>query len=146
MWPFIISLSGIAVGMLLAWLVPEELEIGKKYFFFAQQALLAVMIFVSFYFLRDLSLSWQKDLLLLLPLLLSGVLFLLNFYFNAHSLSFFTKTLFSLLPYIFFAFVYFQHFSSISVFPVTIAIILFLYGFPTGTLLWMHWNETKMNN
>ena len=143
MWQFIISFAGLVVGMFLAWLVPEELEAGKKYFYLVQQGLLFSLLAVSFFFLRS------ADFIFLLPLFFGVVLFFLNFYRGGNKekpnifFPWIHSVLHSLLPYFIFAIPYFQN--SLSAFRLIIASLLFLYGLPTGTLLWDRLEYIKRN-
>lgn len=103
------SLSGIAVGVGLSYLAQEELAVGKKYFTFLTIAIFVILSFVIAYY------SW---IFIFLAILLRVLDFIKP-----------NKYMF-LLHYLFFLAGYF--FSGKQ--PL-IAVILFLYGLPVGTLL-----------
>jgi len=127
MWPFIISLTGLFAGMLLAWLVPEELESGKKFFRWAQVVLIFLLFVAGTFF-------WRAGVLtLLLSFLLALVFIVVVMRKNMEWLS--------LAVYALFAIPYFQN--PVNDFRLILSSLLFLYGLPTGTLLWQEWKKIK---
>lgn len=120
MFKLIFALSGILLGLLLAYIAPEELKQGQKYFRILEKILFFGLVLTSLFFL------WQESLILTISLLFIGViLFIVKLKF---------KTVFLEIPvYILFAVPYFLY--NIPTFRLLIATLLFLYGFPLGLLL-----------
>ena len=109
----LISFSGLLIGMLLAFTAKEELEPGKKYFLLLQKlTLLLVLIFLLNFFNINLYLR-----------ITTYVLFILLMAINIKS-----QIIYPAL-----AVVFFLSLKDINLF-ITNSILIFLYGFPTGSL------------
>ena len=109
----IISFLGILIGMLLAFTAKEELESGKKYFLLLQKlTLLLILIFLLNFFNINLYLR-----------ITIYVLFLALMTFNIKS-----QIIYPIL-----AVVFFLSSKNPGLF-ITNSILIFLYGFPTGSL------------
>ena len=115
------SLTGIIFGLILAFIAPEELKIGKKYFL-----LLKRIIFVLIFFLINYYLYLAENYYLLIPFtILAVVLFIIGFVQK--------KPIYELFNYLNFVVPYF--FVTDNQFKLLLATLIFLYGLPTGTLL-----------
>ena len=115
------SLTGIIFGLILAFIAPEELKIGKKYFL-----LLKRIIFVLIFFLINYYLYLAENYYLLIPFtILAVVLFIIGFVQK--------KPIYELFNYLIFVVPYF--FVTDNQFKLLLATLIFLYGLPTGTLL-----------
>jgi len=109
----LISFSGLLIGMLLAFTAKEELEPGKKYFLLLQKlTLLLVLIFLLNFFNINLYLR-----------ITTYILFILLMAINIKS-----QIIYPAL-----AVVFFLSLKDINLF-ITNSILIFLYGFPTGSL------------
>ncbi len=112
----LLSLSGLLGGLLLSYLAREELAAGKRYFVISYRILFILLSLVIAYFIISSSLS-----------IYIAVLFL----FLAKIFDFKKPyRLHFLVQYLFFLTGYF-----VAGKQIIIAVILFLYGLPVGTLL-----------
>jgi hypothetical protein len=109
----LISFSGLLVGMLLAFTAKEELDPGKKYFILLQKLiLLLILIFLLNFFNINLYLR-----------IIIYILFIFLITINIKS-----QIIYPIL-----AVVFFLSSNDINLF-ITNSILIFLYGFPTGSL------------
>ena len=117
----IISLMGILGGIILGFIAPEELRLGKKYFVFAKFSLFIVLFLMINYFL------YKSDQLIVLSIfsILAVVLFVLNIAIK--------KRFIELFNYIIFVVPYF--FLKTETNQLILASALFIYGLVAGTLL-----------
>ncbi len=120
-----LSLAGILCGVALSYIAPEELAVGKKYFTWLKRVLWIILLGITGY-----SFISNYTLLTIGTVLFVGLLVLdfikENKYFYA-------------LNYILLIATYFLLSSNQLLF----ASIMFLYGFPVGTLLRMELNQIK---
>ena len=117
----LLSLSGLLGGLLLSYLAREELAVGKRYFVISYRILFILLSLVVAYFITSSSLSIYIAMLFLF---LAIILLILDFK-KSYRLQF-------LVQYLFFLTGYF-----VAGKQIIIAVILFLYGLPVGTLLRM---------
>ncbi len=110
----IISFCGLFVGIALAYIAPEEIRPGEKYFIAIQNLVLTTTILVFVYYITPN---------LLLTVLISILTFLFLFY---RKLS--TKAI-----YLFLGILFFFSSKNQSIFLLE-STLIFFYGFPTGTL------------
>ena len=127
----LLSLSGLLGGLLLSYLAREELAEGKRYFVWSYRILfillsLVVAYFISFPSFSDSSSSSSSLSFSIATIFLFLATFLLIFDLKKSYLVLF------LFQYLFFLTGYF-----IAGKQIVIAVILFLYGLPVGTLLRM---------
>lgn len=109
----VISFSGLLVGMILAFTAKEELEPGKKYFMLLQKIiLLLIFVFLLNFFNVNLYLR-----------IISYILFIFLMAFNIKS-----QRIYPVLGVVFFL-----SSKDINLF-ITNSILIFFYGFPTGSL------------
>lgn len=109
----VISFSGLLVGMILAFTAKEELEPGKKYFMLLQKIiLLLIFVFLLNFFNVNLYLR-----------IISYILFIFLMAFNIKS-----QRIYPALGVVFFL-----SSKDINLF-ITNSILIFFYGFPTGSL------------
>lgn len=115
----LISLGGVLVGMLLSHIAKEELAVGKKYFIILYRIIFVLLSIIVAYFLYSLSskgsIIFSFFAIVLLAMDLKKTF---SYAFYAH--------------YLFFLAGYF-----LSGKPLIVAVALFLYGLPVGTLLRM---------
>ncbi|MEK6969152.1 MAG: hypothetical protein AABW48_01865 [Nanoarchaeota archaeon] len=122
----LVSLTGLLFGIILSFIAPEELTSGKKYFMLFKQSLFVIISgIIIFSFLQS-----RQFYLVLLFALSAAALFFLDLklkkkkyrrYYVLHYFLF-------LLPY------FLNHNVS---FRLILISLIFLYGFPLGTLLKM---------
>lgn len=113
----IIALLGLVCGILLTYSNKEELKPGKKYFLIAKKILAVIIAIISITYLPETAIIATVALILVFTL------------FVKHRFGFIvTYVLFVLL-------LFFSH--NVEKVFVTNAAIIFLFGIPTGTLLWM---------
>ena len=127
----LLSLSGLLGGLLLSYLAREELAVGKRYFVISYRILfillsLVVAYFISFPSFSDSSSSSSSLSFSIATIFLFLATFLLIFDLKKSYLVLF------LFQYLFFLTGYF-----VAGKQIIIAVILFLYGLPVGTLLRM---------
>ena len=113
------SLTGILFGLILSFIAPEELTPGKKYFILLRRSLFVLATLLILFTFRN------NLYLVLIFLALSAALLALDMK---------VKNIFvSFLPYVLYLPAFFlllePHFRMVLV------ILVFLYGFPLGTLL-----------
>ncbi len=124
----LLSLSGLLGGMLLSYLAREELAEGKRYFVMSYRILFILLSLVVAYFISSSSSSSSSSFLtfsiVIIFLFLAIILLLLDLKKSY-------RVLF-LVQYLFFLTGYF-----VAGKQIIIAVILFLYGLPVGTLLQM---------
>lgn len=116
-----ISLSGLLAGIALSRIAPEEFHQGKKYFVLFQQILFAAISLAIFFWL------YQNSRFFLIP---AAAVILTALFFVDLKIK---KNISYLLHYIFFLMAYFMLPDA-----TLVAALLFLYGFPVGTLLIKH--------
>lgn len=110
---------GLIIGIILAYIAPEELKAGKKYFILLQNILLALILFLLLFFYKFNS-RWS--------LVISLVLFLsLYFYLNKNQKI-------KYIDYAFLGIVFYLSSKNINLFLLESSLI-FIYGLPTGSLL-----------
>ena len=115
------SLSGIVFGLALTYIAPEEIQPGKKYFIFLKRIL---FVLISGTIIYSFAVSINVPLLLLsLAFLLP--LFMVDFKIKRKEAYW--------LHYLFFVIAYF--FISEVQLKIILASLIFLYGFPVGSLL-----------
>lgn len=106
------------MGIILAYIAKEELKIGKKYFILLQKVILTLIpSFFLFYLLKE------NISLLILSILMFSILI------NSYNQKIKTYYIYPVLALIF----YFSS-KNIDLFKIQ-AFLIFLYGFPTGSLL-----------
>ncbi len=129
--PFIVSLAGLALGYLFAFLAPEEVKPGEKYFRWLKRALLLVFVVVMGYgFFRE-GMMIYLVVFTAVGLAVGGLdLFKLKKLPGSGGTS---ESLVVLGSYAFFAVAYFLT-AEFSV-RLLLASLIFLYGLPAGTLL-----------
>ena len=109
------AFSGLFIGMLLGYITKEELKPGKKYFIWMQNIILILAaIFVLYSFQLHIILSILIGLILTLALI----------YFKPKAI----------IGYIILAILILLIIEDINFFILT-ASLIFLYGFPTGSLI-----------
>jgi len=119
----VISYLGLGAGIALALVAKEEIEPGKKYFKILQNYLVAAIVLITIYFLELPWLPW---------IFFIGITVLIFKFNNKRKKSF---LIYLLLAVIFWMSV--QKYSSFRIdvlFPI-VSSLIFLLGFPTGTLL-----------
>lgn len=115
----LISLTGILFGLILARIAPEELRPGKKYFSFLKRVIFVVIFFFGSYHLLE-------KLFVLIPfLILMVIIFVIGLYSRNSYLEIINYSLF-VVPYFFL---------TEPTAHLLLASLIFLYGFPTGTLM-----------
>tara|TARA_Y100000310_G_C20152215_1_gene565301 strand:- start:23 stop:382 length:360 start_codon:yes stop_codon:yes gene_type:complete len=114
MLELIFALTGIVFGIILANIAPEEILPGEKYFLWLKRIIFIGLLITMIYY------SFNELLFLMIPLLMILV-FALNLKFEN---DYFELGYYSL-------FIVFYLLTT----PVILAILIFLYGLPTGTLL-----------
>ncbi|MBN2422651.1 hypothetical protein JXB41_05460 [Candidatus Woesearchaeota archaeon] len=116
----LLGFSGLIIGIILTYFTKEELPTGEKYFKILQSFLVIVILFTFFYYLNlDLYLT------LLLFILSIIILKIIVLKFNIKNPS--------KIIYILFGFVFYLSGKTQG---VNIAVsLIFLYGFPTGSLV-----------
>jgi len=120
---FIISYLGIGVGIALSYIAKEELKAGKKYFILMQDIIFAIIVgvlMISFYF------YWYWTV----PVVLA--MFWLSYKFEKQFGPSKSTWFYPLLGILFFASSFKQTCFLIN------SSLIFIYGFPTGSLLFNH--------
>lgn len=118
----VISLTGILCGIALSYISPEELVPGKKYFLLVKRIIHLMFILLIGYLAYS-----EKNYWLLIPLILA--LSLLIMQFKLEKINYYSES----ANYLIFISPYF--FISQNNFQLLLAVLIFLYGLPTGTLL-----------
>ncbi len=112
----VITYLGLAAGIILSYIAKEEIMIGRKYLKLLQKILLSLVVLFVFYFL---------NINIILVIIISVViLLLLLFIKNIHQ-----QYMYALLGLF-----YWISSKNINAF-IIISSLIFLYGFPTGSLL-----------
>ena len=118
---FTISLLGVLLGLALSYIAPEELDEGKKYLLWLKKGLfIIIFLVVNYYFFMN-----DKLTLLIIFNVLAVILFVIEW--NRFKISL------EISNYIFLAIAYFLH--TEQNFNLILASLIFLYGFPLGSLL-----------
>ena len=112
----IFGLTGIIFGIILAYIAPEEVHPGKKYFLWVKRLLLLFIIL----FIINSILVIKNYLLFFIPLVLL-ILFLIKLKLK--------KNVVEIGVYLIFVLAFITLPQSL------LAVLIFLYGLPTGTLL-----------
>jgi len=113
----LISFFGLGVGIALAFIAPEEMKDGKKYFIHLQNVLLTLMFFAVLAF---------DNISIFLISLFSVIFFIFVYYLNRDSSI-------RYLDYAALGVLFFFSSSNLSLFLLNSALI-FLYGMPSGSL------------
>ena len=120
--PLLISLLGLPAGILLAYMTKEELVKGKKYFLILRYSFYSIIgITTLIFFLQDKLFLRLFLFIILASVIISVELITKNKYFQNFS-------------YILFFITYFLN--SNEIFQVIFASLIFIYGLPTGTLIY----------
>ena len=117
----LIVFFGLIIGIILAYIAPEELKDGKKYFIFLQNFLLLLILFFLLYLYK-----FNLALNILISL---ALFFLLYFYLNNKK-----HQKIKYIDYAFLGIIFYLSAKNTSLFLVQSALI-FIYGFPAGSLL-----------
>lgn len=126
----LLSLTGIVIGVILAKIAAEELKLGDKYFEIIRRALFVILFLViNYYFLME-----KMIVHLIIFALLMILLFAANLFFVSHRKV--KKQYLEAANYLVFIIPYLL--IGDSAFQLLIVSLIFLYGFPVGTLLAMH--------
>lgn len=112
----VLSFSGIAVGVFLRRIIPEEMEPGRKWFGYLQRSCFVFLGIVGGYIL------YENILLLISFVLICGLWFFLKDRFQYGEIG----------SYIVFFLPFTISFTKVT---VLFASLLFIYGLPTGTLM-----------
>ena len=116
MLELIFSLTGVIFGIILANIAPEEILPGKKYFLWLKRILLfSIFLFIGY------NIFLVEKYLLLILLLLLLILFILELKLESNYYEIGYYFIF-ILAYVFLS-------------STILAVLIFLYGLPTGTLL-----------
>ena len=126
----IITYLGLGCGIGLAYIAKEELNDGRKYFILSQNIILPLIIFSFLYFLK---VSLIIDITLLI------ISFICLYYFNNLKNDNFKKNFYYI--YLILGIIFFISSKNNNFFIVESSLI-FLYGFPTGSLI----IDVKKNN
>ena len=126
----IITYFGLGCGIGLAYIAKEELNDGRKYFILSQNIILPLIIFSFLYFLK---VSLIIDITLLI------ISFICLYYFNNLKNDNFKKNFYYI--YLILGIIFFISSKNNNFFIVESSLI-FLYGFPTGSLI----IDVKKNN
>lgn len=123
MIPFLVSLTGFLFGLSLAFIAPEELKSGEKYFLLFKEALFCfIIVFSSFSFV--VSRNYYLCIIILSYLAL--------YFLLIRRRSFFLAEIFN---YSFFAALYLIFLFSPAPYLILLPSLVFLYGLPSGTLV-----------
>lgn len=123
-----LSLAGVLCGVALSYIAPEELAVGKKYFTWLKKVLWVILLGIMGYSLFLI----QNYILLTIGVILFVGLLVLDF-MKENKYNY-------LLNYALLIATYFLLPSNQLLF----ASVMFLYGFPVGTLLRMELNQIKL--
>jgi hypothetical protein len=109
---------GIFCGVILGRIAKEELKPGKKYLIFLQYAIIAVMLVLMVYF------RFNVDIVFLFVAALFFVIYRTRFKKQ-------------IMPeiYVLFALIFSN---AVNGFFISVSALIFLYGFPTGSLLYLN--------
>ena len=117
MFSLILSLLGIVGGIALAFIAPEELQDGHRYFIWLKRSLLLIIIGISAFYLR------QQQVMLMMIMVIGIIVVILNLSISWKALE--------IINYVFFGIIYFSDKNMESL----LAAAVFLYGLPLGSLL-----------
>ena len=126
----IITYLGLGCGIGLAYIAKEELNDGRKYFILSQNIILPLIIFSFLYFLK---------VNLIIDITVSIISFICLYYFNNLKNDNFKKNFYYI--YLILGIIFFISSKNNNFFIVESSLI-FLYGFPTGSLI----IDVKKNN
>lgn len=112
---FAVVISGFALGIILAKIAKEELKQGKKYFILFQTALISIIFTVAI-------LDAQNTIFKIALAVVLVYLILFEYRLNW------------ILSYASFAFIYFFCISDLNIL-ILLSALMFIYGFPTGSLI-----------
>lgn len=117
-----VSLAGIICGIALAYIAPEEIAGGKKYFIILKKIIfILISLIAGYYFFKDGNNSLR------IFVNFSLILFLLEFKNE--------RWYFEVINYLFFIALFFlTAYFIMGISAMLIAVLIFLYGLPTGTL------------
>jgi hypothetical protein len=124
----VLALAGILCGIALSYIAPEELSVGKKYFIWLKRVLWVILLGIMSY---NLFLAKENILLGIDAVLFIGLLILEFLKENKY---------FYILNYALLIATYFSLPSNQLLFTS----VIFLYGFPSGTLLRMEISPPKL--
>ena len=113
--------TGIIFGLILAMIAPEELKLGKKYFLLIKRAMFVIMFFLINYSLYVV----ENYILLVIFSILAIILFVVELTV--------WKKVYEIANYVIFLVPYF--FVEGQSIKLILAILIFIYGLPTGTLI-----------
>ena len=119
----IITYLGLGCGIGLAYIAKEELNDGRKYFILSQNIILPLIIFSFLYFLK---------VNLIIDITVSIISFICLYYFNNLKNDNFKKNFYYI--YLILGIIFFISSKNNNFFIVESSLI-FLYGFPTGSLI-----------
>jgi len=114
------SLSGILCGLILSYIASEELAVGKKYFLWFKKIILTLMLSLCLYVLA------VTNLIFFLVFLLLGAVILVGQWKKP-------SLWWEIGVYLLFVITYF--FLPELILREVLVVLLFLYGFPLGSLL-----------
>ena len=120
MLDLIVGIFGLVAGGILSFIAVEELAAGRRYFIFMKRMLLLLISLTIFYMLKE------NIPLLIVFFLAASTLFILEFYWTS-SWKEIGNYVFAIAGYV----SSFKH-----DYHLLLPTFLFLYGLPTGTLLW----------
>ncbi|HLC90574.1 MAG TPA: hypothetical protein VJI15_02295 [Candidatus Nanoarchaeia archaeon] len=120
MFDLIIGIFGLVGGAILSLIAVEELVAGRRYFILMKRMLFLIISLLIFYFFRE------KIVFLIIFFLAAVLLFTIEFY-GKSSWKELGNYAFVVLAYAL---------SSNGNYHLLLSSFLFLYGLPTGTLLW----------
>ncbi|MBS3124124.1 hypothetical protein J4437_05840 [Candidatus Woesearchaeota archaeon] len=130
----LVSLLGLVLGFVLAYLAPEEIVTGRKYILGVKTLINLIIIIIIFYSLRG-------NLILAIPLLILSLILLLvnivskNKYMDGINYLYFSGAyiIMQIIP----PFEFNQQYKML------LLSLIFIYGLPTGSLLWEKITTTK---
>ena len=111
---FAVIIAGLVMGIILGRIAKEELKPGRKYLLLFQNILLSA-VFVAAVF------SFESMLAKIILAAILAYLVIFDYLFNW------------VLAYASFGFIYFSSLNNINL--ILISALMFIYGFPTGSLL-----------
>lgn len=117
----LIVFLGLGVGIALAYIAPEEMKDGKKYFIWMQNVILSLVLFFLLYFYR---------FNLMLNLIISLALFFSLFFYLNHK----KKQTIRYVDYAFLGIMFYLSAKNTNLF-LLLSSLMFIYGLPTGSLL-----------
>jgi hypothetical protein len=113
--------TGIIFGVILAMIAPEELKLGKKYFLLIKKVLFVIL----FFFINYLLYIGETYTLMVIFSILAIILFVIELTI--------WKKVYEIANYIIFLIPYFFVGDQNS--KLILAVLIFIYGLPTGTLI-----------